>query len=253
MDRNAIIEECAQAAERADLLRAVHSRHLATGIRVRTLIASEIRAIKAESGSTISIGAGSEATGANTLPSPGPGSVGDMRERAARLAERLRQLAQVHLTDANMCDPRFAQFLRSQAADLDAAADMLTALPLPVPSGEARERGVPRPTKWPDASFQYVGSDRRRLQNARRRVQRARDFPQHTCPSSRHLQMIADSLAECSPYWQLLEEPQHVAETMYAVLESLWKLRKVRTKAEMGASRQRRATAKSSPPRKDRP
>jgi len=82
------------------------------------------------------------------------------------------------------------------------------------------------PTDWPTASFEYEGADLKRLRNARRRVNRVRDFPTHTCPASRHLHMIADALASRQPYWMLLEEPQHVAETMYAVLEDLWKLRK---------------------------
>ena len=83
-------------------------------------------------------------------------------------------------------------------------------------------------SEWPKTSFVYGGDDLKRLRNARRRVNRVRDFPTHTCPASRHLHMIADALASRQPYWMLLEEPQHVAETMYAVLEDLWTLRKQR-------------------------
>lgn len=66
---------------------------------------------------------------------------------------------------------------------------------------------------------------RRRLRNARRRVLRACDFPTTTCPASRHLYQMADALARGEVYHMFTEEPAHCAETMYAVLESLWKLR----------------------------
>lgn len=70
-----------------------------------------------------------------------------------------------------------------------------------------------------------MDDDRKRLVNLRRRVNRARDFPHNTCPASRHLRMIADTLASGKPYPMLHEEPGHCAETMYSVLESLWRLR----------------------------
>jgi hypothetical protein len=66
---------------------------------------------------------------------------------------------------------------------------------------------------------------RREIANARRRVNRVRDFPRGTCPASRHLHMIADALGSHEKYHMLDEEPEHCAITMYAVLESLWKLR----------------------------
>lgn len=86
---------------------------------------------------------------------------------------------------------------------------------------------VPMPDKWPTAQWSYDAKDMRRLRALKRRVNRVRDFPKHTCPASRHLHMIADALAANKPYWMLLEEPQHCAETMYAVLENLWRIRKV--------------------------
>ncbi len=60
--------------------------------------------------------------------------------------------------------------------------------------------------------------------NLRRRVLRARRFPDNTCPASRHLLMLADDLrrGECR---QLQEDSEHCAATMLSVLESLWKLR----------------------------
>lgn len=64
-----------------------------------------------------------------------------------------------------------------------------------------------------------------RIGNLRRRVDRARRFPDNTCPASRHLHLIAEALATGKPYPMLQEEPEHCAETMLSVLESLWKLR----------------------------
>ena len=70
-----------------------------------------------------------------------------------------------------------------------------------------------------------AAEDRRRLRAQQRRVNKARNFPKNTCPASRHLHMIADALAAGRKYHMLDEEPEHCAGTMYAVLESLWKLR----------------------------
>ncbi len=70
-----------------------------------------------------------------------------------------------------------------------------------------------------------------KLRNIRRRANRARDFPNNTCPASRHLHLIAEHLAGGEKDFLLDEEPETCAETMYAVLESLWKLR---TLAEKG-------------------
>ena len=64
-----------------------------------------------------------------------------------------------------------------------------------------------------------------KIQNLRRRVNRARKFPDNTCPSSRHLHLMADTLASGKPYFMFAEEPEHCAMSIYAVLESLWKAR----------------------------
>jgi hypothetical protein len=64
-----------------------------------------------------------------------------------------------------------------------------------------------------------------RLPNLRRRVNRARKFPDNTCPASRHLHLMAEQLAAGKPYTMLHDEPQHCAATMLSVLESLWKAR----------------------------
>lgn len=68
------------------------------------------------------------------------------------------------------------------------------------------------------------------LKALRRRVNKARDFPKHTCGASRHVQIMADCLAEGRVYHQFTDEPQHCAETLYAVLASLWEARQELTR-----------------------
>jgi hypothetical protein len=68
-------------------------------------------------------------------------------------------------------------------------------------------------------------ADLKRLRNLRRKVNRARRFPMNTCGASRHLHMIADQLASGKVTAMLVGEPQHCAESMYAVLHALWTLR----------------------------
>jgi hypothetical protein len=62
-----------------------------------------------------------------------------------------------------------------------------------------------------------------KLENVRRRVNRARNFPTNTCPASRHLHIMADNLTRKGGYPMLQEEPEHCAGSIYAVLEALWK------------------------------
>ena len=64
-----------------------------------------------------------------------------------------------------------------------------------------------------------------KLVNIRRRALRAME---HTCPSSRHLLLMADCLAADGKYQMFIDDPKHCASTMYSVLESLWKARKNR-------------------------
>lgn len=64
------------------------------------------------------------------------------------------------------------------------------------------------------------------LTNLRRRVNRARNKRSVTCPASRHLHAMADFLsAGARQYPMLQEEPEYCAESIYAVLEALWKAR----------------------------
>jgi hypothetical protein len=66
-----------------------------------------------------------------------------------------------------------------------------------------------------------------KLENMRRRVSRARHFPMNTCPASRHLHSIADALTSKQRKHSIEElwSAEHMAGTMYSVLESLWKAR----------------------------
>jgi hypothetical protein len=63
------------------------------------------------------------------------------------------------------------------------------------------------------------------IKELRRRVNKARKFPTNTCPASRHLHIMADCLAGKRVYHPFTDEPVHCAETMYAVLASLWEAR----------------------------
>jgi hypothetical protein len=72
---------------------------------------------------------------------------------------------------------------------------------------------------------EVVGRYEQRVANLRRRVNRARKFPDNTCPASRHLHIMADALLSGRGYPMLQEEPQHCAESILSVLESLWKSR----------------------------
>lgn len=67
-----------------------------------------------------------------------------------------------------------------------------------------------------------------KLPNVRRRAERAAipgRLGSVTCPASRHLEHMAYDLAVDGGCYQINEEPQHCALTMYSVLESLWKAR----------------------------
>lgn len=58
-----------------------------------------------------------------------------------------------------------------------------------------------------------------------KRMQESRDFPNNTCPASRHVQMIAETLSKRKKYHMLDEEPEHCAESMASVLHSLYEAR----------------------------
>jgi hypothetical protein len=64
------------------------------------------------------------------------------------------------------------------------------------------------------------------------RMQASRDFGINTCPASRHVQMIAEALAQAHSgsklhelYPMLEEEPEHCAGSIASVLSSLYQTR----------------------------
>lgn len=63
------------------------------------------------------------------------------------------------------------------------------------------------------------------MADLKRRASRAKRFPDNTCPASRHLHLMAQRLAAGKPYPMLADEPKQCAETMLAVLASLWEAR----------------------------
>lgn len=67
-----------------------------------------------------------------------------------------------------------------------------------------------------------------KIENVRRRVNRARRFPDNTCPASRHMHGVADmwargQSAEEAYGWNGNQD--HLAGSLYSVLESLFKAR----------------------------
>lgn len=62
-------------------------------------------------------------------------------------------------------------------------------------------------------------------QSLKARAAKARQFPSNTCPASRHVQMIGESLLKHAIPHALLEEPAHAAESMLAVVAALWEAR----------------------------
>jgi hypothetical protein len=63
------------------------------------------------------------------------------------------------------------------------------------------------------------------LARAIRRMRRARRFPDNTCPASRHVQLIAETLAEGRDYPMNREEPEHVAGSIASVVADLFAAR----------------------------
>lgn len=74
-------------------------------------------------------------------------------------------------------------------------------------------------------SVAHDKEERKRLRKAMKDATKARNFPHNTCPASRHVHLIADALAKRQKYHMLEEEPEHCAESMLSVLQSLFKAR----------------------------
>jgi hypothetical protein len=57
-------------------------------------------------------------------------------------------------------------------------------------------------------------------------MNRARNFPTGTDPSSRHAAMIATALIRRGNYSMLIEEPEHCGISIAVTVELLWKARR---------------------------
>ncbi len=77
----------------------------------------------------------------------------------------------------------------------------------------------------PSRAVSLGGTDRRELRRLQRRANRARQFPVNTCPASRHLHSMADTLGRGREYLMFREEPQHCATSILAVIAALWEAR----------------------------
>lgn len=60
---------------------------------------------------------------------------------------------------------------------------------------------------------------------ALRGADEARQFPDNTCPASRHAQMIGEALVKGEAFPQLSEEPEHCGQSILATVEALYKAR----------------------------
>lgn len=63
------------------------------------------------------------------------------------------------------------------------------------------------------------------LENEIKRMVDSRNFPENTCPASRHVQMMAEELAAVGRYPMLNEDPGHCAGSLAAVVSSLYQTR----------------------------
>ena len=58
-----------------------------------------------------------------------------------------------------------------------------------------------------------------------KRMKKAKNFPENTCPASRHVEMIATSLINNKKYPMLEQDPEHCGQSMASVVASLWEER----------------------------
>ena len=61
--------------------------------------------------------------------------------------------------------------------------------------------------------------------NPVKQMQQYRDFPNNTCPASRHVQMIAEGLYTTGAYPLLQDDPQHCASSIASVVSGLYQAR----------------------------
>lgn len=76
--------------------------------------------------------------------------------------------------------------------------------------------------------------DAERLTAAIMRMDDAREATPHTCPASRHVALMASTMADGHKYHMLDEEPDTCAESMAATVAALWECR-----AQLAAANER--------------
>ena len=76
--------------------------------------------------------------------------------------------------------------------------------------------------------------------DAVRRVDLARSFPETTCPASRHVAMIGETLALGKPCGMLRSDPKSVGLDLLAVVAALWEVRAERNAMREACERSER-------------
>ena len=56
-------------------------------------------------------------------------------------------------------------------------------------------------------------------------MREAENFPDNTCPASRHVRLMAEELANDGEYHMIQEDPEHVAGSLASVVASLYETR----------------------------
>lgn len=63
------------------------------------------------------------------------------------------------------------------------------------------------------------------MSNIKNKLSQVRNFPFNTCPASRHLEIMMNSLAKNKKYHMFDEDSEHCSESIASVLHSLYELR----------------------------
>lgn len=83
-------------------------------------------------------------------------------------------------------------------------------------------------------SDDWAKRDREAAARAVKDMEAVRDFPFGTCPASRHVAMMAETLAKGKKYHMLSDEPHHCATSMAQTVKALWDCRAHLAKAVEG-------------------
>lgn len=73
-----------------------------------------------------------------------------------------------------------------------------------------------------------MAEDFYRIEETRAWVERVRKFPDNTCPSSRHAQMIAESLIAGERMSAVHDEPEHGGSSILSTVAALYETRTIR-------------------------